>query len=71
MQVEVRMENRIQLQAIYTCAAQLPSHNRVCTQLPNMNGLMVLGQIAIVKKKKKIHIYPVDLTNQTSQETTC
>lgn len=50
MQVEERMENRIQLQAIYTCAGQLPSHNRVCAQPPNMNRLMVLGQIAIVKK---------------------
>lgn len=51
MQVEERMENRIQLQAIYTCAGQLPSHNRVCAQPPNMNSLMVPGQIAIGKKR--------------------
>lgn len=55
MQVEEMMESRIQLQAIYTCAGQLPSHNRVCAQPPNMNRLMVPGQIAIVKK---IYIYP-------------
>lgn len=57
MQVEERMEKRIQLQAIYTCAGQLPSHNRVCAQPPSMNRLMVPGQIAIVKKKR-IQIYP-------------
>lgn len=27
-QEEDRMESRIQLQAIYTCVEQLPSHNR-------------------------------------------
>lgn len=37
MQVEKRMESRIQLQAIFTCAGQLPSHNRVCAQPPNIN----------------------------------
>lgn len=51
MKVEERMESRIQLQAIYTCAGQLPSHNRVCAQLPNINRLMILGEIVIVKKK--------------------
>lgn len=55
MQVEERMESRIQLQAIYTCAGQLPSHNIVCAQLPNINRLMILGKIVIIKQKR-IHV---------------
>lgn len=30
------MESRIQLQAIYTCVEQLPSHNRESAQLPTL-----------------------------------
>lgn len=50
MKVEERMESRIQLQAIYTCAGQLPSHNRACAQLPNINRLVILLKIVTVKK---------------------
>lgn len=35
------MESRIQLQAIYTCVGQLPSHNRASAQLVNINRLML------------------------------
>lgn len=43
------MEGRIQLQSIYTCVGQLPSHNRESAQLANISRVMLTTNLVNVK----------------------
>lgn len=44
-QVGEWMESRVQLQAIYKCSGQLPSHNRQSAHQANINQLMLQAKV--------------------------
>lgn len=66
------MESRVQLQAIYKCSGQLPSHNRQSAHQANINQLMLqakLTDIGIYEAhfRKKISLRSVKSTNVGNQ----